>query len=212
MSATQSWKHIHEERTRLLNVLDNLEPHQWQAASSCAQWRVEDVVAHLSAAANTGTWAWIRSILRARFNANRHNQRLLTRYRGDTPQATLDTYRRSVASTVAPTKDLPAYLGEVIVHGQDIARPLHVSLTPDPAAVLEVAHFYVAKDFAVSSSHLVRGLRVEADDADFGTGDGPLVHGALLDLVMVMAGRSESVALLSGEGVADLRQRLSAGH
>ena len=212
MSATQLWKHIHEERARLLAVLDDLEPHQWQAASSCAQWSVEDVVAHLSAAANTGTWAWIRSILRARFNADQHNQRLLSRYRGTNPEQTLDIYRRSVASTIAPTKDLPAYLGEVIVHGQDIARPLHVSLTPDPVAVLEVAPFHVVKDFAVNSSRLVRGLRLEADDADFDAGDGPLVRGALLDLVMAMAGRSESVASLGGDGVAELRQRLSAGH
>lgn len=212
MSAAQLWSHIHEERARVLGVLEDLEPHQWQAASRCTEWTVEDVVAHLSAAANTGTWAWIRSILRARFNADRHNQRLLTRYRGANPQETLEIYRRSVANTIAPTKDLPAYLGEVIVHGQDIARPLELSLAPDPAAVLEVAQFYVAKDFAVNSSRLVRGLRVEADDAEFRAGDGPSVRGSLLELVLAMAGRSEDMRALSGDGVVELRRRSSAGH
>lgn len=212
MSTVQAWSHIHAERARVLSVLDGLEPNQWLAASSCAKWTVEDVVAHLSAAANTGTWAWIRSIVRARFRTDLHNQRLLSRYRGATPQATLEIYRRSVTSTIAPTKDLPAYLGEVIVHGQDIARPLEVSLTPDPAAVLDVAQFYVAKDFAVNSSRLVRGLRLEADDADFRAGDGPVVRGNLLDLVLAMAGRTGALESLSGNGVAELRQRSSAGH
>lgn len=212
MSAAQLWSHIHEERARVLGVLEPLEPNQWQAASNCTKWTVEDVVAHLSAVANTGTWAWIRSILRARFNSDLHNQRLLTRYRGTSPQETIEIYRRSVTNTIAPTKDLPAYLGEVIVHGQDIARPLELSLAPDPAAVLEVAHFYAAKDFAVNSNRLVRGLRLEADDAEFRAGDGPSVHGRLLDLVVAMAGRAEAIESLSGEGVAELRQRSSAGH
>lgn len=212
MSAVQAWNHIHEERARVLTVLECLKSDQWLAASSCAKWTVEDVVAHLSAAANTGTWAWIRSIVRARFRADLHNQRLLSRYRGVTPQATLEIYRRSVTTTIAPTKDLPAYLGEVIVHGQDIARPLELSLTPDPAAVLEVAQFYVARDFAVNSSRMVKGLRLEASDADFQAGDGPLVRGKLLDLVMAMAGRTGALESLSGNGVSELRRRSSAGH
>ena len=212
MSTRDAWGRVHAERARLLRVLDTLELDQWRAASSCATWTVEDVVAHLSAAANTGTWAWIRNILRARFNTDRHNQRLLTRYRGATPQETLEIYRRSVAHTIAPTRDLPAYLGEVVVHTQDIARPLGVSVIADPAAVLDVARFYVAKDFAVNSRRLVAGLRLEADDAEFVAGEGPSVRGSLLDLVLVMAGRAEALGTLSGDGIAELRQRLSAGH
>lgn len=212
MSDAQSWNRIHGERARVLLLLEDLDETQWRAVSSCTAWNVEDVVAHLTAAANTGTWAWIRSMLRARFNTDLHNLRLLTRFRGATTTETLDRYRHSIGREIAPTKDLPAYLGEVIVHGQDIARPLGLVLEPDPDAVGEVARFYAAKNFAVNSRRLIEGLRLEAVDADFSVGSGPLVRGNLLDLVVAMAGRSGVLESMSGDGVERLRQRSSAGH
>nr|WP_231939187.1 hypothetical protein [Brevibacterium sandarakinum] len=118
-------------------------------------------------------------------------------------------FRNAVPATVAPTKDYPAFLGEVIVHGQDIARPLGVDLDPDAEAVLEVARFFAAKDFAVNSRTLVKGLSLNADDADFSVGDGPTVSGELIDLVMAMAGRSDACDMLTGDGVDELRQRMS---
>ena len=144
----------------------------------------------------------------AGFNADRHNARRLAQYLGETPEQTAQYFRSSVGSTVAPTKDYPAWLGEVIVHGQDIARPLGIDLAPDPAAVHEVARYFVAKDFAVNSRTLVKGLTLSATDADFGAGQGPLVRGPLLDLVMVMAGRASFLDGLDGDGVSELRSRL----
>lgn len=203
------WTLIHTERTRVADMLDGLTVQQWQADSLCTAWTVEQVAAHLCAAANTGTLAWIRSIVGAGFNADRHNARRLTQYRGNTPEQTAQRFRSLVASTVAPTKDYAAWLGEVIVHGQDIAEPLGIDLTPDPAAVHEVAVFFAAKDFAVNSRRLVTGLRLTANDAEFTAGDGPLVQGSLLHLVMAIAGRPHYLAGLYGDGVAELRRRLT---
>ncbi len=199
---------IHTERRRLCDTLEGLSPTQWQASTLCSDWTTEQVVAHLTAAALTGTGAWIRSIVRARFKPAVHNERLLSRRLGPTPEATLKRFRDATTSTIAPTKDYPAFLGEVIVHGQDIARPLGLDLAPDPAAVVAVATFYAAKDFAVNSKTLVAGLRLEADDADFAAGDGPLVTGPVLSLVMAMAGRSGYGADLSGDGADEWRSRL----
>jgi uncharacterized protein (TIGR03083 family) len=176
----------------------------------CEEWAVEQVVAHLSAAANTGRWAWIRSIVRAGFDPAKHNVRLLEKYRGASPQETLANFRASIEATVAPTKDFPAFLGEVIVHGQDIARPLNLDLSPDTEALAEVARYFAAKDFAVNSKTLVKGLALRAVDADFESGDGPEVTGRLLDLIMAMAGRPEALQQLSGGGVETLRQRMNS--
>lgn len=207
--SAEHWRLIHAERARLLGVLDGLFAEQWTERSLCIDWTVEEVVAHLSAAANTGRWAWIRSIIRSGFTPAKHNARLLYRYRGHSPAETVDNFRESVTATIAPTKDYPAFLGEVIVHGQDIVRPLGIELSPDPAAVDSVAHFYVAKDFAVNSKTLAMGLRLRADDADFEAGAGPMVTGRLLDLVMAMAGRPQALQTLSGDGVAELQSRMS---
>ena len=209
MNETEYWDLIHTERARLADLLTTLEPEQWALATQCADWTVEQVVAHLTAAANTGRWAWIRSIIRAGFDPAKHNARLLERHLGATPEETLARFRDSITKTVAPTKDFQAFLGEVIVHGQDIARPLGLDLNPDDTATIEVARYFAAKDFAVNSRTLVKVLRLSAVDADFESGSGPEVTGRLLDLVMAMAGRPEVLTDLTGSGVSELRRRMS---
>ena len=206
MNGTEYWGLIHTERARLADLLSTLEPEQWALATLCADWTVEQVVAHLSVAANTGRWAWIRSIVRAGFDPAKHNARLLERSLGGSPEETLAKFHSSISLTIAPTKDFPAFLGEVIVHGQDIARPLELDLIPDAEATVEVARYFASKDFAVNSKTLVKGVRLSAVDADFESGSGPQVAGRLLDLVMAMAGRPEALADLTGSGVAELRR------
>ena len=208
MNETGYWDLIHTERARLADLLTTLEPEQWALATLCADWTVEQVVAHLSVAANTGRWAWIRSIARAGFDPAKHNARLLERSLGGSPEETLAKFHSSISLTIAPTKDFPAFLGEVIVHGQDIARPLELDLIPDAEATVEVARYFASKDFAVNSKTLVKGVRLSAVDADFESGSGPQVAGRLLDLVMAMAGRPEALADLTGSGVAELRRRM----
>ncbi|MGO2038389.1 MAG: maleylpyruvate isomerase family mycothiol-dependent enzyme [Brevibacterium sp.] len=209
MSEAECWTLIHTERARLVELLDDLDCEQWEGGTLCADWTVEQVVAHLSAAARTGRWAWIRSIVRSGFSPARHNARQLSRYLGDTAAESLEMFERSVTLSIAPTKDFAGFLGEVIVHGQDIAKPLGLPLDPDHEALLEVARFYASQDFAVNSRTLVKGLTLDADDADFRVGSGPEVRGRLLDLVMAMAGRPVFASLLEGEGAEELRARMS---
>lgn len=209
LNAEEYWQLIHAERARLADILENLSDDEWRANTLCSDWTVEQVVAHLTAGANTGLLTWLLSMLRAGFNPAKHNERRLVHHLGSTPAETLANFRDSITSTTAPTKDYPAWLGEVIVHGQDIARPLGLALEPDPAAVGEVARFYAAKDFAVNSKKLVNGLKIEAKDASFQHGNGPRVRGNLLDLVMSMAGRPGYIQTLEGDGVDELRRRIT---
>ncbi|MGO3474219.1 MAG: maleylpyruvate isomerase family mycothiol-dependent enzyme, partial [Brevibacterium aurantiacum] len=97
------WSLIHAERARLVKLLETLESDQWSADTLCSDWSVEQVVAHLSAAANTGRWAWIRSIVAAGFNADRHNSRLLARFRGRSPEEALGIFRTCITATIVPT-------------------------------------------------------------------------------------------------------------
>lgn len=73
------------------------------------------------------------------------------------------------------------------------------------AALPPVAEFFAARNFAVNSKSLVAGLRLEASDGPFVAGDGPLVTGTTLALVMVMAGRGAYLDELDGAGVETLR-------
>ena len=195
------------ELAALVEDLSALDPHQWRSATLCGDWDVEEVVSHLGGAAATTRARWFRSMIAARFNPVVHNRRRLEEFRGGTPQETLARFRQ-VGPIASPIKPSPAGLGEVIVHAEDIRWPLGLRHAPDAAGLLAVARFFAAKNFAVNSKSMVKGLALRATDADFREGSGPEVYGPLLALVMVMAGRGAFLSELSGDGVAELSRRL----
>jgi uncharacterized protein (TIGR03083 family) len=202
------WALAHAERTALAEDLSGLNAEQWRHGTLCGQWDVEEVVAHLTAAASLNQWRWVRSMLGARFRVDVHNQRRLVEHRGSTPTETLDLFRAVIGSSTAPSGHTPAYLGEIVVHAQDIRQPLGLPRTPDVDALTPVADFFARRDFTVASRTAVAGLELRADDGAFASGTGPLVTGSTLALVMSMAGRAPYVDQLDGPGLSTLRTRV----
>lgn len=202
------WAAIHLERAALADDLGSLTSPQWRTTSLCTRWSVEEVLAHLTAVARTGRVGWIRSIVGAGFDTDRHNRRRMEEQRRSTPGATLENFLDSATLRVAPFGDPAAWLGETIVHAEDIRRPLGLARAYPVDPLTEVARFYASRDFAVHSATLVEGLRVRATDGPFEAGSGPEVEGPTLALVMAMAGRPLYLDELSGAGVAELRSRI----
>ena len=204
------WPLVHAERAALAEDLAALDDAQWAHPSLCERWVIEDVVAHLTAGASTGPLRWFASVMGARFDFDLYNDRRLAQYRGATPAETLERFRRIVTSTTSAPVPTAASLGEVVVHAQDIRRPLGLVRMPSVGAVTEVARFYARRNFAVPSRSAIEGLRVEATDGPFASGTGPLVSGTTLALTMAMAGRGAYCDDLSGPGVSILRARCSS--
>jgi uncharacterized protein (TIGR03083 family) len=209
--ASSLWPLVHAERAALVEDLAALDDAQWAHPSLCEGWVIEDVVAHLTAAASIGPVRWFASVLGARFDFDLHNDRRLAEYRGATPAETLERFRHIVTSNTSAPGPTAASLGEVVVHGQDIRRPLGLVRMPPVGTVTEVARFYARRNFAVASRTAIEGLRVEATDGPFATGTGPLVSGTTLALTMAMAGRPAYCDDLSGSGVPILLARCSSG-
>lgn len=204
MHRDELWAAIHAERAALADDLATLDDAQWKQPSLCGAWSVEETLAHVTAGASIGTVRWLASMAAARFNPDLHNRRRLAEHLGATPAETLARFRRVADSSTAPSKHTAAWLGEVIVHGQDIRRPLGLTRTPPVEAVTEVARFFAARDFTVASRSSIAGLRLKATDGPFATGDGPLVSGTTIALTMAMAGRRAYLADLTGPGVTSL--------
>ncbi|MET3810994.1 maleylpyruvate isomerase family mycothiol-dependent enzyme [Arthrobacter sp. UYEF3] len=202
------WALAHAERAALAEDLAGLGPEQWRHGTLCGQWDVEQVVAHLTAAAILNQWQWLRSMVGARFRPDVHNRRRLQEHRGNTSAETLDRFRAVINSSVAPSAHTPAYLGEVVVHAQDIRLPLGLPRTPSIDALTPVAEFYARRDFTVASHMHAAGLQLRADDGPFAAGSGPLVTGPTVALVMAMAGRLPYLENLQGPGVPTLRSRI----
>jgi uncharacterized protein (TIGR03083 family) len=210
LSREALWAAARAERVALADDLATLEEAQWAQRSLCGRWTVEEVVAHLTAAATVGRLRWLASVLGARFDFDLHNDRRLAEQRGATPHETLERFRRVVGSTTSTFGPTAAWLGEVVVHAQDIRRPLGLERTPSVEAVTEVARFYAQRDFTVASRSTIEGLRVEATDGPFATGDGPLVRGTTLALTMAMAGRRSYCDDLAGPGAPAVRDRCAS--
>jgi len=201
------WSMVHAERAALADDLAGLDRDQWRQPSLCGRWTVEEVVAHLTAAASIGRLRWIASVVGARFNFDLHNDRRLAEHRGGNPAETLERFRRVISSTAAPSGHTAAWLGEVVVHGQDIRRPLGLVRTPAIDVVTTVARFYASRDFAVPSRSATAGLRLQASDGPFASGSGALVHGTTPALIMAMAGRPTYCDDLTGPGLPIMRGR-----
>lgn len=202
------WALTHAERATLVDELTGLDAEQWHHRTLCGKWDVQQVVALLTQAASTNQWQWLRSMIRAGFRPELHNQRLLKRHLGKTPAETLERFRAVINSTVVPSGDTPAWLGEVVVHAQDIRQPLGLLRTPSVDALTPVADFFARRSFTVKSRAGVAGLSLRADDGPFAAGTGPLITGSTLALVMTMAGRETYLHNLDGPGLPTFHARL----
>lgn len=198
---------IHSERAALAADLAELTDEQWETPSLCAGLTVREVLAHLTAGASLTPMRWLAGVIRCRFDFDKQVAMRLTEQMGATPAETLDRFRRVVTSTTKPPLPATAMLGETIVHGEDIRRPLGIRRAYPTETLTRVAENYQGSDLVVLAKGRIRGLRLVAVDGPFSTGSGPLVSGTTLALTMAMTGRATYCDELEGDGVAILRDR-----
>jgi uncharacterized protein (TIGR03083 family) len=98
-------------------------------------------------------------------------------------------------------------LMHVLVHGQDICRPLGITRDLPRAHLVPVADFVKDDVHIFGAKKRIAGLKLTATDMDWSHGNGPEVTGPAEALVMMMAGRLAAVDDLSGEGKAALVTR-----
>ena len=204
---TDMWATVAAERGALASDLADLTPTQWDTPSLCSGWTVRDIVAHLSATASLNPGTFFFNMAKAGFNFDRFAHGQIDKHRGPDPAATLSEFRSLQNSTSAPPGPKTSWLGEVVVHGEDLRRPLGISHTYPPDAVREVIDFYKGSNMLIGSKKRVAGLALKATDADWQHGQGEAVEGPLLSLLLAMTGRAAACDDLSGSGVPTLRGR-----
>jgi uncharacterized protein (TIGR03083 family) len=205
--ATGTWSLIHAERAALAADLAHLTERQWATPSLCDRFTVREVLAHQTAGASLNPLRWMAGVIRCRFDFDQQVAMRLAEQLGATPAETLGRFRRVVTSTTKPPLPAVAMLGETVVHGEDIRRPLGIHRDYPIIALTRVADYYQGSDLVVPAKTRVRGLRLAATDGPFDVGSGALVSGTTLALVMAMAGRTLYCDELDGDGVAIVRDR-----
>ncbi|WP_434742090.1 maleylpyruvate isomerase family mycothiol-dependent enzyme [Micromonospora sp. SH-82] len=207
MTEKNLWPLVHAERAALATDLTTLTEPDWRTPSLCSGLSVRDVLAHLTAAASLTPLRWFAGVVRCRFDFDRQVAVRLAEHLGETGGETLDRFRAVVDSTTKPPLPVVAMLGEAVVHGEDIRRPLGIRRRHPSAVLTRLAAYYSGSDLVVRARSRIGGLRLESTDGPFRVGEGALVTGPTLALIMAMTGRADYMEELSGPGVATLGSR-----
>ncbi len=199
------------ERSELARDLAGIDAEHWDEPSLCAGWNIRDVVGHLLYLdrAYTRPPRLVLDTLRHGGSLNRALAATArVRAAGTTTLQLIDDiaaarWEKRFAFRVHPWPAM--MLGEVVIHGQDIRRPLGLTHAFDTDVLRAVADVLLRRVYPWGRTSRVTGVRLEATDAEWSTGEGPMVRGPLEALVMVLAGRASASSDLDGDGVAFLK-------
>lgn len=201
------WDTIHAERAAIADDVEGLTQDQWDSPSLCAGWSIHDLLAHQAGTAASSPARFFVRFARSGFSFSKFAENAIAEMKGATPAETLARFRSLMNSTSAPPGPKTTWLGEVIVHSEDMRRPLGIQHDYPMAAVRQAADFFKGSNTIIGTKSRIAGLRLVASDTDWNHGDGPEVRGPMLSLLMAMTGRGAACADLQGEGVATLRER-----
>ena len=205
--AESGWPVVHTERRALVADLEGLTDEQWQTRSLCADWTVHEVLAHLLATALMTAPKFVAKFAGAGFNFDKFTAREVAKQGAGGPAATLAAFRTAADRSSSPPGPKDTWLGEVFVHSEDIRRPLGIAHGYPVHEVARTIRFYSHSNAIIHGKTRVSGLTLTATDTDFTSGQGPVVEGPAISLLLATAGRKSALDDLTGPGVDELRRR-----
>ena len=186
------------EHDKLVADLRSIAPDGWDTPSLCGEWAVRDVVAHLIRIGDFYRWLPLAGwdLVRHGFRLNRALAEVAKRKgAGSSPEELLillerTRYERTPVYWLHPQ---PLFaLSEWIIHGQDIRRPLGLRATFDAEHLIAIVETAM-KWYAWDSGKRKTAFRLEATDAEWSVGTGPIYRGPLEAIVMVVMGRTAAM-------------------
>ncbi len=208
MATPDLWPTIHAERQALAADLEQVPDAQWATPSLCGGWTVRDVVGHLTATAELTGPGFFAGLIGSGFRFQAMQANGVAKQTEGTPADTLARFKAQINATTHAPGPMDSWLGETIVHAEDIRRPLGIAHTYPTDATTRIADFYRGSNLLIGGKKRVSGLTLRATDTDWSAGSGPEVAGPSIALVLVMTGRGSALGELSGDGVAVLSQRV----
>jgi uncharacterized protein (TIGR03083 family) len=209
MDDSGTWKLIHARRATMADTLASLTPAQWAGPSLCRGWTVRDAAGHVLAGAEQTPTHFMKGMITTGFRFNALMDREARRNGAIPPTELVERLRATTTTTNHPPGPAMVVLGEIVVHGEDIRRPLGL---PDddsgPEAVIACLQMYSKGGFPVGGKQRVAGLRLVATDADWSHGAGPEVSGPGSSLLLAITGRAAGMDDLAGDGLGTLAARM----
>jgi uncharacterized protein (TIGR03083 family) len=198
---------VRRERERLLAVLEGLDDAGWRTPSLCTGWTVRDLVVHLLMPYELSMPRFLALMARSGFRFDRAADRWARtddRSPADVVPALRDTEHRTFEA--GPGAPAEAPLSHLVIHAEDVYRPLGVPSPTDPEdAGIALGQLIGRRALAPA---LLDGLAFTATDTDWRHGTGATVSGPATALLTTLAGRPAALDELTGGGVPEVRARL----
>jgi uncharacterized protein (TIGR03083 family) len=209
MDKTKTWDLIHRERAAVADQLAGLSPSDWSKPSMCGAWTVQQTAGHILAGAERTPAGFVGALASHGF---RFNTMMDREARAETmsPTEIIERLRATTTTTNRPPATVMTMLGEVVVHGDDIRRPLGLAGDTPPESIAACLEMYSRANFPVGTKKRIAGLHLVASDLDWSRGSGPEVRGPGMPLLMAITGRAPAVTDLAGDGVSTLSDRMPA--
>ena len=197
------------ERCRLADHVADLTDEQWATPSLCAAWTVREVVAHLTVTTRITVARLLRAAVRARGRFDRMEIDLAAeRAAAYTTAELVAQLRESAGSTRRTPGSGPMDpLMDLVIHAQDIARPLGRQYV-SPPEVVAACLAYVATNRFMGGPRRLSGLRLVSTDSGWTLGNGSDLRGPDIDLLLVAAGRRAGLDALHGPATTIVAARL----
>src|SRR5215831_7603921 len=166
-----TWDMIRAERATLVDDLAALPDKAWDKPSLDYGWTVRDVVAHMIATARMTPPKFFAGMAGSGFKFDEFSKKNIARVRSGRSDADLVAeFRSAVDARTAPPGPKMSWLGETIVHGEDIFRALG-AYRPHPIEhVTAVADFYKGSNLLIGAKKRITGVTLRATDTDWSHG------------------------------------------
>jgi uncharacterized protein (TIGR03083 family) len=207
VDADEKWSVIAGQRRVMADLLDTLTEEQWEHPSLCAQWRVQEVAAHLAVTPQSPGVARILALaVRARGNFDAVNRDFAVRHAARGGRALATELRDLAESRSKPAiTTLDNLLFDTLVHVQDVALPLGLTVPTPLDAAREGLDRVWRMGWPFWAKRRFRGLQLTATDVEWTAGAGDEVAGPAGALLLLLTGRTAAaLPALSGPGVTRL--------
>ena len=191
---------IAAEQQDFVDALLGATDEQLDAPSLCAGWSVRDVVIHVAWHIHMRKTSYAKDVVQfGAFGGARFETKLLERERARTTGELIDWL-------ASPAQVDENNLGELIVHQQDVRRPLGATRAIATDHLVWVLDYCLTRRgggyFGIGggSYKRTRALRLVATDIEWSRGSGPEVRAAGEAILMAINGRDVGTEL-EGPGV-----------
>jgi uncharacterized protein (TIGR03083 family) len=182
---------VGESYARLADTLEVTEPQAWDRPSLCAEWRVRDVVAHVTMPARMSEQQFGAEMAAAHGDFQRMSDTVAARDSAAPIAEHLANLRSpTLARWQPPGGGTIGALNHAVVHGLDITNALQAPPACSPDAARAILDSLTAGGVAAHFGVDLAGTRLQATDLDWSWGDGELVAATSAELISLTCRRT----------------------